>query len=468
MVRYHVILFLLLLPVLLCAQPLPWTPEIIGSTDPPGAKAILDFDQDGDLDIVLSAVFGPTGWYENVEDGTWQYNNIGDFSMTRGYLPIGDFDGDGDYDVAAGIRHQSFHALMNDDFVFHDVLIDDISDYHYAHAGDFDQDGRDEIAIILPDENAGIYLFHLEEGEWIMETLITWPEFDNLDAHGIDVKDWDSDGDLDIIFSLQVAGMPRVHVLLQELNVWSDIPLAISSCAQLEVVDLDEDGLLDIVGYVSGFGWFRQRENGSFERIFLTGLGPSNEFAVGDLDADGDLDLVGVIADGISFAEQQEDHQFVETLLPTEYSTTIGAGDFDSDGDLDLLRVEFSLNDVQIWWRNGQPDPVMVQIDPLFEPPYIAIPGSSIEYDLRVIYRRTAPVNAIIWSDADTPNGNTVGPLQTVHVQFSGFDTLLVENLLQQIPQDAPEGSYQFRVNVGPTIQNSLESDQFEVLIIAP
>ena len=61
---------------------------------PAHAMAPVDFDQDGDIDVVTSGI----EWYENRGDLAFAVHSIADHGMSERVVPV-DFDGDGDLDI---------------------------------------------------------------------------------------------------------------------------------------------------------------------------------------------------------------------------------------------------------------------------------------------------------------------------------------------------------------------------------
>ena len=136
--------------------------------------------------------------------------------------------------------------------------------------------------------------------------------------------------------------------------------------SHLDVVDLDQDGLLDIVGceaLESTVFWIRQNTDGSFEEITLaTGMkGPVHVQAV-DMDKDRDLDLLiasmSVIFpnnDHIGFVYVLENdgneifqpHAVLENVMRV---SDVRAGDFNGDGEMDLAVGQFGYDQGEIRW----------------------------------------------------------------------------------------------------------------------
>jgi hypothetical protein len=136
--------------------------------------------------------------------------------------------------------------------------------------------------------------------------------------------------------------------------------------SHLVVVDLDDDGLEDVVVcdcQANRVSWIRQQPAGTFtEHVCATGLvAPAHVQAV-DFDFDGDLDLLVAVL-GMLFPnndrigsvvvlENRGDARFTTRVLVRRIArvSDVRAGDLDGDGDLDLAVAQFGYDDGQTRW----------------------------------------------------------------------------------------------------------------------
>jgi hypothetical protein len=136
--------------------------------------------------------------------------------------------------------------------------------------------------------------------------------------------------------------------------------------SNLIAVDLDRDGLMDVVaceGQDHEVLWLRQLPGGRFEeRVLATDLrGPVHTAAV-DLDGDGDLDLlVASMGElfpnndriGTLFVLENDGQQNFRTRILLEKVarvTDVQAADFNGDGQLDLAVVQFGYDQGEVRW----------------------------------------------------------------------------------------------------------------------
>jgi len=142
--------------------------------------------------------------------------------------------------------------------------------------------------------------------------------------------------------------------------------------SHLATVDLDADGLLDVVVCDSvkhAVTWIRQRPRGEFtERTLADGLiAPAHVEAV-DIDKDGDNDLVLAVL-GMLFPnndrigsvvvlENDGDERFTKHVLADRIArvSDVRAGDLDGDGDLDLAVAQFGYDDGESRWMENLGD----------------------------------------------------------------------------------------------------------------
>ncbi|MFH1738383.1 MAG: VCBS repeat-containing protein [bacterium] len=273
-------------------------------------------------------------------------------------LAAGDLDGDGDLDlVVANIDGDSFTILYNDGSGGFGQRVEQRVPAEHNRpdtvaVGDFNGDGREDLVVGIlatldpitrPLKNPGMMIYLAQADGSYTETFYG---FDGGPGFFVPV-DWDGDGDLDIA----VANLGYI---------------VITGLLGLEV----EDG---------GVGFFFNDGNGVFsdyQQVVYTS-GSVSPIEVVDIDGDGDLDIVGT--------NQGRLDVFTGTLVEFDISiiTNDGAGnlsltdalscssmpfctatmDFDGDGDMDVIGAEQGMATVGgiipgtasmgYWWGNG-------------------------------------------------------------------------------------------------------------------
>ena len=139
--------------------------------------------------------------------------------------------------------------------------------------------------------------------------------------------------------------------------------------ANVAIVDLDQDGLADVVAADAATNrvtWLRQSTAGRFtERAIAEVPGPAHVLAV-DLDSDGDLD-VAVASLGVLFPnnakigavillENDGRQQFTPHVVADKVARVadVRAGDLDGDGDLDLSVALFGYDQGETRWLENR------------------------------------------------------------------------------------------------------------------
>ncbi len=371
---------------------------------------VSDIDADGDRDIILNR---KVNGFPNYDFQLLKLSNdsLENFSLDTLYteqsymvysLEVSDIDNDGDNDMITTSSTEDVMWLVNDGSGnYSDSLISG-SQTSYPNSGvevvDQDQDGdmdilftsKDRLSWFLNDGNQSftedtIRKFHME-GE-AYSSILKVENFDNdvdldivlhsseevvfLKNNGVSgydhtallginsqdkflTMDYDSDGDLDFISSN--LNHVRWHENLGDHTYKQHIlPNILPDCSSLETVDLNMDGLDDIIiTYANDptILWYKNNGDLTFDRIEIT----TNSTGIAateilDLDTDGDLDIVVSAmvdefnVDGrILWYENDGNQVFSEDTiaepyrLPYEYYSV----DLNSDGFMDLVIAEQS------------------------------------------------------------------------------------------------------------------------------
>jgi hypothetical protein len=140
--------------------------------------------------------------------------------------------------------------------------------------------------------------------------------------------------------------------------------------AHVNAVDLDRDGLLDILvsdTAANEVTWIRQVTRGDFREVTIAAEIPAPVRAeVADVDGDGDLDVL-VASMGqvfpnnekigaVFFLENDGAQQFKKTVLLSDTTrvTDVRPGDFNGDGRLDLALAQFGYDQGEVAWMENR------------------------------------------------------------------------------------------------------------------
>lgn len=233
---------------------------ILGSID------FGDYDNDGDLDLLVTGGYqmfagasSLTRIYNNI-NGTFTDANMGFIGLQNGNAQFGDFDNDGDLDILVmGIDENSTATLktyFNTEGIFIEQQVLPGIYYGSFAIGDFDNDKDLDFAII-GDDNNGDYT-----GKIYSNTNGVFSEFTNI--VGMDVSsgttpiawgDYDNDGDLDLVVSASDENYDSLTMLYNnENNIFTPTNEGLKNLGagtSLFWADYDNDNDLDLL--ISGF-----------------------------------------------------------------------------------------------------------------------------------------------------------------------------------------------------------------------
>ncbi|WP_338022527.1 FG-GAP-like repeat-containing protein [Argonema antarcticum] len=321
-----------------------------------------DYDNDGDLDILLAGS-GNSKVYRN-DNGNFTDLGASLTGVSSGSVDWGDYDNDGDIDILLTGSGNS-KVYRNDNGNFNDIgaSLTGVS-YSSAAWGDYDNDGDLDILLTGTDssDNKIAKVYRNDKGS-----------FTNIGASIAGVRrgsvawgDYDNDGDLDILLTgeSQLNGeISRIY--RNDGGSFTDVnaPL-IGSLTGVRFGsavwgDYDNDGDLDIL--LTGtdrdeetVSKVYRNDGGSFTDInaALKNVGNSSA-AWGDYDNDGDLDilLTGVSFDNsvqrFSQVYRNDAGNFIDIgagLISVERGSAAW-GDYDNDGNLDIVLTGWSSSD---------------------------------------------------------------------------------------------------------------------------
>jgi len=264
-----------------------------------------DLDGDGDTDVVFSAdAYGFTGlnWIENQGGGTFERRIIYGLADAEAIYPV-DFDFDGDMDVVASSMDGSYVYWFenNGDEVFTQHLIS--GNYWYPMdvcAFDYDQDGLMDV-VAAYSGNSDKIVIHRNTGSGFTNWAINSSA---PGANSVAVIDMDLDGDLDCLSSSfednKIAWYENPN-FTQHIITTSAI-----GATHVDAGDFDGDGDIDVCSSSISDDkvcWYRNGGTMNFTRITLSDKVPyPTHVSVGDVTGDGVDDILSTCKESYTVA----------------------------------------------------------------------------------------------------------------------------------------------------------------------
>lgn len=305
--------------------------EIVARVPNPCHTQPVDLDQDGVMDLLVANLGGVTPgdhtrgsvvWLRGRADGSFETRTLASGLPRVADVEGADFDQDGDLDLvvaAFGWREVGSTLLFENrtiDWkspVFVGRELDPRQGPIHVPVVDLDQDGRPDFVDLISQHHETVVGF-LNQGKdtFAPKTLFTAPH-PGWGTSGIELTDLDKDGDMDVLLT---NGDMFDEFLLKPYHgiAWlenrgsfpfTEHPLAaLDGVHRAQAADLDGDGDLDIVACtlipgMAKYGqplpslvWLEQTSPGRFARHTLEKGGYHASLDVGDVDGDGDVDIV--------------------------------------------------------------------------------------------------------------------------------------------------------------------------------
>ena len=353
-----------------------FTSENIISTSQDAAYDLkaVDFDNDGDMDIVSSAFLETTlTYFENI-DGQGTFAEGVTIPTNETYIEgfdLGDLDGDGDLDIAISApsvdwgRVCWYENIGGSTFINQEpnVLLDTQADPMSMWIADLDNDGDNDMLATT----------------WLNGELI-W--FENTDGSGTfsakkvldsntqgmnyaSAYDINNDGTLNPIsisyqkiswYEILPGGTVTEHIVINDEQY-------LSYGETVKVADMNGDGFLDIVATGKGYWevmWFENIDGtGNFgDKIVISDdLAIPEALVLADLDNDGDIEIITAPAATTTIVIYENLDglgNFSEEIIidnNSDGTNNIVSADFDGDGLLDIAQASIQ-DDKVSWFRN--------------------------------------------------------------------------------------------------------------------
>ena len=350
-------------------------------------SALIDIDDDADLDLFLGELFGTITFYRNtgtaanplftLEDRIFASIDVGAYNAPA----FTDIDNDGDFDLFAGEDAGNLNFFRNSgtatDFAFtletenfDSVAVGNFSAPAFA---DIDNDG--DVDLFMGEKNGGLKFFRNTGDAGSPKFIKEAQRLDSLNV-GNDsapgLADIDNDGDFDLFLGEDggninfhrnngTASEPKFEL---DTENFAEIRIGNDSAPAFADLDGDDDVDLLVTEFLGNVNFYRNAGSSSepaleleIENFATLDLGANSVPTFVDIDNDGDQDLfAGKNSGSINFYRNTGSKASPAFNLETENlpssagpidvgSFSICAfGDIDSDGDFDLFVGEFDGN----------------------------------------------------------------------------------------------------------------------------
>jgi hypothetical protein len=305
-----------------------------------------DFDGDGDLDLAFTAYYsGSVGIFRQQPNFTFSSAVFNDCGYAPTWLVNGDLDNDGDLDLAcANSESNSISIFKNDSlgtFGPASFYIAGITPHCLALA-DFDSDGDQDLVTACSKSEDFSVLFNDGNGGFSQRTRYSCPR----SPWGVTVGDFDSDGDIDIAGVTRSSG--NAVILLNNANgiftIAASVPVGTGPTG-ITAADMDNDGDLDLA--TSNYNDQSQTillndGNALFARAADCPIGGTALTIISfDQNGDGLIDLASPLSESATLViNQNRGNATFPPVYSAEcgsYVQPIGMLDIDHDYDLDLV-----------------------------------------------------------------------------------------------------------------------------------
>ena len=272
----------------------PWAGEqsnlhiVSDSILAPNNVFVADMDGDSDLDIGYLSLFNNSmGWLENNGSAVFSVSHsVSTSSSAQFFMETLDLDLDGDNDIIAKqSNYVQFFENQGGGTFNNPIQLFSLQNPGDVTWGDMDLDG--DIDLIKSSEGGVGVLSNNGGGSFTPSFGSSFPF--GFSGQFVAVGDLDNNSNLDIVVASATSGLLCYKNLgNNQYQVSSVVPEITTNVGGLEVVDFDGDGKVDIL---SSLQYWLKNEGADEYTLHSLSADNSGFFGVNDLDEDGDVDI---------------------------------------------------------------------------------------------------------------------------------------------------------------------------------
>lgn len=335
---------------------------------------VIDMDGDGDLDIVGGSEHTPYATSRGL--AYWRNNGGNPFNWTRFNIDpsfehimsvdVAHIDDDDYLDIVGTSWSlnqlvwwkNSGNPTMN---WTRKVIKSNFGNAHDANCIDLDRDGDTDIVAANATPGSIIICYNTNPSSpaWTFSTVING----FTSAKSVELVDMDKDGDMDIVGTADYFKRIAWWENKEENSLtwqYRNIDSNINGCSYSHTIDMNHDGNLDVIGtaWISNqvaYWICNELATNSWSKNIVTSTLEIPNKATGcDFDFDGDIDIVVMSQLPGKLVIFENDHfNWTQKTLKDNFqnAAAISVIDLDQDGDADIVAGAGIDGDL-IWWEN--------------------------------------------------------------------------------------------------------------------
>ncbi|XMB66934.1 FG-GAP-like repeat-containing protein [Mycoplasmatota bacterium zrk1] len=348
--------------------------DVDGGADGAWDIRAVDFDSDGDMDVISASILDNTiAWYEN-KGGYFTQDEQNVITTSAGgaiSIHTSDMDSDGDMDIISAMQTDNTIAWFGAATY---KIVPDVSEIGVSYDADIsitfpwaiDPNTINESTLKIVGENSSEYTYSSSYDA--LNKLVTINPTNNFlpgEVIRVYVTDQVKKADTSSVFSYVTEFRVKAEVQVGSYTKHQITTTSGMATRDVHAADIDNDGDIDVLsasGSDDAISWYENDGSGNLtEHVVGLSDGATSVYTA-DIDNDGDIDVLSGGRNDNRIA-WYENLGFNQTLGYIEFSSrniisstaletfSVYAADMDNDGDMDVLSASQGDNTVA-WYEN--------------------------------------------------------------------------------------------------------------------